>query len=200
MGKGLKTIYDKFVVKRVFCIIFADTNRLIFNNMANTITFSFGELTISDLDITFKTLKPFSLSTISRTDFAGINILEERILKRSDWAYAFRFAGIGLLLFFVWNGIGYGVNGLQGRLGKFFLYSSIIFLPLVTLGSAIIFFSFWDALFGSTITSRGLLKFFGKPVTIVVIASKSSQHIKFYLINETDKKKIDDLLKVSNTL
>lgn len=166
--------------------------------MANAIAFSFGELTISDLDITFKTLKPFSLSTISRVDFAGVNVLEEKVLRRTDWVYAFRFAGIGLLLFFLWNGIGYGINGLEGALGKFFFYSSILFLPLVTLGSAIIFFSFWDALFGSTITRRGLLKFFGKPVTSVIVSSKSGNHIRFILYDSADKVKSEEIVRLIN--
>lgn len=161
--------------------------------MEKQIKFKAGTLSIDEFEYRFINSKPFSIVVVSREDFAGVKIIEEKRLKYSDWNYAFRFGGIGLLLIFLWNGIGYMINGLQGVVGNFFLYSSLIFAAVAGLGGYIIFFSIWDALFGSSITNRFLLRFFGKTVILLVIASRKNQHLSIP-IDKDEKSKAQDLL------
>ena len=163
--------------------------------MEEKIQFLSGELIIEDSQYIYKCLKPFTLTVIEKSDFAGINIVDARVLKYSDWNYAFRFGAIGLALYFGWSGIGYAINGLTGDIGRFFTYTSIVFEGIAGFGGYIIFFYFWDALFGSTITDRLLLKMFGKKTSQVIIASKTGRHIEFNIFNEDERRKIDDLMK-----
>jgi hypothetical protein len=156
------------------------------------------EISITDTALLYKTVNPFSVSTIKKEDFAGVNVIEEKELPHSDWNYAFRFGGIGLVLMLISFGIGYNISGGSTTgIGLVFVYIGVAFAQLITIGALIIFLSFFDGFFGTRITQRLLLKFFGKTVIKVVIASLNNDNIFFYLQNDSDKQKVEEILKLN---
>ena len=160
--------------------------------MEKKIIFRAGEITANETAVVCKSNEPFAIYTLNINDFAGVHIKEEKYLKHGDWNYAFRCGGIGLVLMIICFAIAYGIKG-SSTVSTAFLWLGIICAQLITFGALILILGFWDGLFGSTISNKLLLKVFGKDITKVIIASKTNEHIEFFMDKKTEQEKINEV-------
>ena len=164
--------------------------------MEKKITFKTGEVTINDTSIVYKSNEPFALNTINKNNFAGVHITQEKYLKHGDWNYAFRSAGIGIVLTILCFAIGYGLKSNSG-IADAFLWLGIICAQLITFGALILILSFLDALFGSKLSNSLLIKAFGTEITKVILATSTNEHVEFYL-DKTEQEKVEQIKEMDN--